>query len=629
MPHIIYTTIILYITFSYYLWSIVLPTKAGLPTYDLSQDEQANINLAGLTTNKLLYERVITKVFTHYTIPLEISENIRASFRSKLWRMGLKFCKLGSTSREIQLNNWKEGKTATWNFVVNDVEVNRQVLSRKRKTEELETETSKRKRCEEEIKILQAKLQEQASIITQSSQKNYIRKPLSDCTRQQQSKKNIVTNIQNSLNHCKEEGFQPRLIELEQIDTGENLTLDIAKGTFTNSYKGLETSTTDEQLHSALYVKDKFTISNEAYHELSMISDLPSSSQVKKLTGVLNSQYDIKKCPNGIIGVQQSIKLRIIQRLTHFVKQASTEALSTPETFRIKITGDGTQIARGLNIVNIAFTILEEKCKACSVYGNYSVAILKIVENYEELATGLQDICEEAADLEVVSIQGKIYNIKFFLGGDRKYLATTCGIESASAEYSCIWCKCSKSQRANTALEWSVTDVSKGARTVQEIKEKAMLSKRSKVRYSCCRAPLFPFIPMEQVVIDTLHLFLRVSDVLIYLLIRDLRIKDGITKATDFPCDSYTKSYENFLNDVCKIRFKWNINRDSKEITYRDLTGPEKVRLHKRINIPVLFPALNKKEQLGRLWSNFFSLINTINNEEFSNIEELRASIKE
>ena len=231
--------------------------------------------------------------------------------------------------------------------------------------------------------------------------------------------------------------------------------------------------------------------------------------------------------------------------------------------------------------------------------------------------------------MEVVSIQGKIYNIKFFLGGDWKYLATICGIESATAEHSCIWCKCSKSQRANTALEWSVTDVSKGARTVQKIKEKAMLSKRSKVRYSCCRAPLFPFILMERVVIDTLHLFLRISDVLINLLICDLRIKDGITKATDVPCDSYTKSYENFLNNVCKIRFKWNINRDSKEITYRDLMGPEKVRLHKSINIPVLFPALNKKEQLGRLWNDFFSLINNINNEEFANIEELRTSIKE
>ena len=108
-----------------------------------------------------------------------------------------------------------------------------------------------------------------------------------------------------------------------------------------------------------------------------------------------------------IIGVQQSIHLRIVQCLTHFVKQASTKALSIPETIRTKITVDRTQIARSFNIVNIVFTILEEKCKACSVFGNYSVGILKIIENYEELASGLQDICEEAVDLQVVSIQGK------------------------------------------------------------------------------------------------------------------------------------------------------------------------------------------------------------------------------
>ena len=157
-----------------------------------------------------------------------------------------------------------------------------------------------------------------------------------------------------------------------------------------------------------------------------MISDLPGSSQIKKLTGMLNLQYDIKKCPNGINDNRCSAKYtpkNCVQCLTHFVKQASTKALSIPETFRIKITVNRTQIARSFNIVNIVFTILEEKCKACSVFGNYSVAILKIIENYEELASGLQDICEEAVDLQVVSIQGKIYSITFFVGGDWKYLA--------------------------------------------------------------------------------------------------------------------------------------------------------------------------------------------------------------
>ena len=414
-------------------------------------------------------------------MPLEISDNIRASFRSKLWRMGLKFCKLGSKSRTLQLNNWKEGKEATRNFMVNDTEVNRQLLNRKRKAENLEVEMSKRKKCEEEITTLQAKLQEQTRIIEQSSHKKYTRKPLSDCTRQQQynRKKEIVNDVQNSLSHCKNEGFRPHLVELEEIDTGENVTLDLTKVTF--SYKSRKADTTDEKLYSALYIKDNCTISNAAYHELSIVSNLPSLSQIKKLTGVLNLQHGIKRCPNNIIGVQQGIKIRIIQHLTHFVKQASEQGMSIPETFRIKITVDGTQIARGLNIVNVTFTILEEKHKACSVFGNYSLAILKIAEDYEELRSGLQNICEEAADLQIVTIQGKIYNIQFFLGGDWKYLATICGIESVGAEYSCFWCKCPKSQRYNTDLEWSITDPSKGTRTTQEIKEKSMLSKSSKV----------------------------------------------------------------------------------------------------------------------------------------------------
>lgn len=40
--------------------------------------------------------------------------------------------------------------------------------------------------------------------------------------------------------------------------------------------------------------------------------------------------------------------------------------------------------------------------------------------------------------------------------------------------------------------------------------------------------PLFPTIPLMHVVIDNLHLFLRTSDVLIDLLIVELRRQDAI-----------------------------------------------------------------------------------------------------
>ena len=86
-------------------------------------------------------------------------------------------------------------------------------------------------------------------------------------------------------------------------------------------------------------------------------------------------------------------------------------------TIRVKLTGDGTRIARGYSIVNFAFTILEEVW-AQSALGKHVIAILKIGGSYEELLVGLQDICKEAKDIEVITIKEKVYTIIWFLDGD-------------------------------------------------------------------------------------------------------------------------------------------------------------------------------------------------------------------
>ena len=45
---------------------------------------------------------------------------------------------------------------------------------------------------------------------------------------------------------------------------------------------------------------------------------------------------------------------------------------------------------------------------------------------------------------------------------------------------------------------------------------------------------MFKFISLDYVVIDTLHLFLRISDNLIDLFVRKLRRQDSIDKKTTF-----------------------------------------------------------------------------------------------
>ena len=47
------------------------------------------------------------------------------------------------------------------------------------------------------------------------------------------------------------------------------------------------------------------------------------------------------------------------------------------------------------------------------MFGNYSVAILEVSENYDELQAGLEDICTAAKDIEVVTIEGQVYRIQF------------------------------------------------------------------------------------------------------------------------------------------------------------------------------------------------------------------------
>ena len=186
-----------------------------------------------------------------------------------------------------------------------------------------------------------------------------------------------------------------------------------------------------------------------------------------------------------------------------------------------------------------------------------------------------------------------------------KFLALVCGIEAATSKHSCIWCKVPKDERHNMNLKWSMNDTQYGARTIEEISSMAQLNKSNKNRYNCKHKPMFPFIPINHVVIDILHMFLRISDVLINLLIRDIRIQDGQNNTN-------IMQYQQFFNDECKIRFKFQKDKDTKAMKWRDLTAPEKKRLFEHINIPTLFPSLENREKIQKLWNEFITLINCL-----------------
>jgi hypothetical protein len=201
--------------------------------------------------------------------------------------------------------------------------------------------------------------------------------------------------------------------------------------------------------------------------------------------------------------------------------------------------------------------------------GNYILAVIKTTESYENLRESLADLIDELSKLKEITVDGMNYKIEYFLGGDWTFLALVCGLGKANEDYACIWCKCRKTERWDTNKLWSIT------RTVENISLYA-----ARKQFNCRAKPLFHFIPMDHVIIDTLHLFLRISDVLIDLLIRELKRSDAIEKKKSFSegfvRDKYKHmaAYEDLLKSL-GINFHFQVNKDTKKLDYRDLVGPE------------------------------------------------------
>ena len=88
-------------------------------------------------------------------------------------------------------------------------------------------------------------------------------------------------------------------------------------------------------------------------------------------------------------------------------------------------------------------------------------------------------------------------------------------------------------ERGDLQKKWSISDPAFGARTVAGNISLAALPK-SKKKFNVSHPPLFPTILFVDVVVDNLHLFLRVADVLINHLIKELRRQMPLTRPRSF-----------------------------------------------------------------------------------------------
>ncbi len=100
-------------------------------------------------------------------------------------------------------------------------------------------------------------------------------------------------------------------------------------------------------------------------------------------------------------------------------------------------------------------------------------------------------------------------------------------------------------------------------------------------------------------------MFLRVADTLIDLLIGSLRTMDKVNhtlRVRSLGGLTHLATYESILKQMGISGFSFWIGNNSQKLKWRTLTGPEKLIVFSKINIPELFPELENRHEIQSLW---------------------------
>ena len=178
------------------------------------------------------------------------------------------------------------------------------------------------------------------------------------------------------------------------------------------------------ELNMMLYVKDRYNVSDGAYHEMAKICrEMPRQYKLKDRIQELNKRWNIRPTPNGTQGVQQSLEQRLRIRIEHLLKVSSPNStFRRDHGVRIELSGDGTNIGKRLHVICFTFTILEEE-KTGSYEGNHILAACKEPESYDSLKNALADLIEEVERLQKIEVGGIIFDLDYYMGGDWKFLS--------------------------------------------------------------------------------------------------------------------------------------------------------------------------------------------------------------
>ena len=336
----------------------------------------------------------------------------------------------------------------------------------------------------------------------------------------------------------------------------------------------------EDMLEKILFLLDKFCISNEAYHELSMITDdLPKSYLIKRSRLDMNNTYSMERTQGKYPGAKLDFTSTLINHVKDLlVKKPELEG----ETIQVKLSGDGARMSRTTNFMMFSLVLLQLEENVMSSKNNRTVAIINGPEDYQTLKDSLPNFLREVNELinkGFIVIDDKEIQLEFFLGGDLKFLLMIMGLNSASSNYACLWCKVHKHNRWDTSKPLNYYNEGTQQRNLADLKK---LCQTKGEKFGCIYPPLID-IELDHVVPDELHLFLRVTDRLLENVIDEIIEQASIAdfnKPNTQPKGQLLKNFVENINELgvpFSVWYKKNSDGSSSNIPeHASLVGAQK-----------------------------------------------------
>lgn len=331
--------------------------------------------------------------------------------------------------------------------------------------------------------------------------------------------------------------------------------------------------------------KDEICLSDLNYQRFrKYFSALPSLHYVRKSRYLLNASFF--KTYRNKYGSYNDCERKICYIIEKHIDNMKIEN----NTIIVKLSGDGTICGKRNKILNFTFTLPQMICNvAKSVNGNFILGVFKIQkEDYQTLKESLYECSQNLNEFskKEITIKDKIFKIKMLLGGDMKFLHLMMGLASCNSNNSCLICKISKKDYFRNNKELIKTNL----RSVEDLKKNIQDINLGDINKGYKTYPILQFIDFEDVVFDTLHLLLRISEKLLQLLFNQIKIMEADSKSNVFQ-ERFFKYLESIgIKNPYKYEKSSSNESDKMILVLRSFNGNECLKAIQNMDLDANFP---------------------------------------